>query len=171
MRQININLLPYNRMQYKRKKIEFIFFVFGASFLTLLSIALWDKYIFYNVEKLEFRKVQLADQLASISPAKDLQPLKKQLEQLKASAQRLQRNHQHIRKILAILNDLKLFALGKFFIKTIEYKSDSLVIISLFPSRKLLLQLTKTLEKKYQEHFSWSYKLKKDLSVKFILKL
>ncbi|MDQ8039336.1 MAG: hypothetical protein REH83_02905 [Rickettsiella sp.] len=170
MKQVNINLLPWRKNQFKRKKIEFILFLSGMLILSLVSILSLNFLFSYQVKRLKLEKDRLIGQLASLSSSVEkTYQLKQHTEQLETTLHQLHINHKKIKKILELVNDIKLIAPSEFIIKNINYSASRLTIVGLPLSKNKFLQLKNKLEDKYHKKIKWNYIFKKKLNIEFVV--
>ena len=163
-----INLLPRHQYQRSRKQTEFILLFSGVLLLNFLLLGWIHSLIFNQVQKLNYHKNQLVEQLRFVSSSvENLRQVKQQYERLQATRNNLDVNHEQMRKILALLNDLNLLAPPRFFIKTISWEMPYLSLVGVAQSEINFSNLIKKLEKKYHFHFKCNGKKNKNLLFEF----
>jgi Tfp pilus assembly protein PilN len=151
-----VNLLPWREQQTRQKKITFLLVASGSVVVSCLLLGGLRGLISYQVQKMDFHKNQLVEQVNSISLAiEKLQKIKQHLHQLQTTTHLLSIQRQQIRKILAILRDLKIEAPRGFFIKTVTYDAPHLSLVGTVVSESIFLESIKKLEIKYTIRFKW----------------
>ncbi len=171
MRQIS--LLPCREQQEKQKRMKLILLFFGIILANFLLIVWFNASISHQLQKLNLHKHQLADQLSTMGLSiKKLQHIKQQYNRLQTAKNSLSLNHDKIRRILALLNELNRLATPpSFHVKTISYKLSYLSIAGVVKSELIFIRLIKKLEKKYGVKFKYHYKKDRKLLLEFTINI
>lgn len=148
-----INLLPWREKKRKYIKREFIICWISIFCLSMGLVYSLKIFIVHQIEKYYLYNDQLLHHLKYLLPiVQKNNQLKEEVNVLGRSVNRMQENHENIRKFLDFISHLNYLSTPDLFVRIIEYHPPYLNLAMRGMSKKRSLSLIKALQLKFYDY-------------------